>query len=158
METAIIVAIISGSVAIISPISTYVITRMYDRRGLGKITGRRKALLGTWKGSILQDADSEWGKMNIDMTFISNGKIVEGNCTLIYPVDNQVIKLKFTGGFYHERFIKFDYTNPDESVVQFGSAVMILDSNGKTLEGRYVGYGSITNRIVSGTVLMHRTA
>ena len=99
METPIIVAIISGSVAMVSPIATYVITRMYDRRGLGKIVGRRRALIGTWKGSISQDGDKELGAMNLEMIFTSSGKVVEGNCKLIYPVDNQIMNLIFTGGF-----------------------------------------------------------
>jgi hypothetical protein len=157
MDPTVKAAVITGVVAIVSPILTYAVTRIYDRRELGKIVGRRKALIGTWRGNIVQDNSSELGALNIDMTFTSSGKIVEGNCELIYPVGNQLIKLRFIGGFYHERFVKFDYTNPDEAVVQFGSAVMILDSTGKLLEGRYVGYGSLTNQIVSGTVVMHRT-
>src|SRR5437868_1478080 len=98
METTIKAALISGVVAIVAPITTYVATRIYDRRGLGKIVGRRKALIGTWKGNIVQD-DSQFGGMNLTMTFTSSGKVIEGNCELIYPVDNQLIKLRFTGGF-----------------------------------------------------------
>jgi hypothetical protein len=159
METPIIVAIISGVFGIVSPITAYVVTRIYDRRVLGKIVGRRKALIGKWKGNIVQDSDRELGEMGIDMVFTSSGKVIEGDCEFIFPEGNRVrvIKLKFIGGFYHERFVKFDYTNPEDGVIQFGCAIMILASEGKRLEGRYVGYGSITNRIVSGTVVMHKT-
>jgi len=130
METPIIAAVISGIVAIVSPIITYLITRIYDRRGLGRILGRRKALIGIWKGSIVQDNDRELGAISIDMSFTSSGKVVEGNFEFVDPISNQVIKLKFTGGFYHEQFAKFDYTNADELVVQFGSAIMSLASDG----------------------------
>jgi len=155
MDTTIKAALISGGVAIVAPITTYVATRIYDRRGLGRIVGRRRALIGTWKGNILQD-NSQFGEALLTMTFSSSGKVIEGDCELIYPIENQLIKLRFTGGFYHERFVKFDYTNLDELVVQFGAAILTLAADGKSLEGRFVGYGSQTNGIVSGTVLMHR--
>lgn len=57
------------------------------------------------------------------MTFTSSGKVDEGNCEFLYPVSNQLMKLKFTGRIYREQFITLDYTNPGESIVRFGSAV-----------------------------------
>jgi hypothetical protein len=55
MQGAIVAAIITSSVALLSPILTLLFKKAYDRRGLGDIKGRRKAVIGTWKGIISQE-------------------------------------------------------------------------------------------------------
>jgi hypothetical protein len=158
METPIITAIIAGSVAIVSPIITYVVTRMYDQRGLGKIKGRRRAMVGSWKGDIVQEIDGKSVSMNLEITFTAGKRVIEGTGEFISQTTNQVTRLKFTGGFYHEQFVKLDYANPDELIVQFGCSILKLSSDGRTLEGRYVGYGSLSDRIILGEVSLRRTA
>ena len=74
---------------------------------------------------------------------------------LFPPITGNTIKLKFVGGFLYERFIKFDYSNPDESIIQFGNTILDLSADGKTLIGKFVGFGSITNQIVSGEVKLN---
>jgi hypothetical protein len=158
MEAPIIAAIISGSVAIVSPVITYAVTRVYDRRRLGKIEGRRKAMVGVWKGNIVQNMKGALLSMSLEITFTASNKVIEGSGEFISPTTNELAKLKFTGGFYHEQFVKLDYTNPDELIVQFGCSILKLSSDGRMLEGRYVGYGATTNQIVVGEVSLRRTA
>jgi hypothetical protein len=156
MQSEVTAALITGIIAIISPLTTYFLTRAYDRRELGKIEGRRKAIIGAWKGDITQTFLGETSQITIEMAFTAGKKIIEGHANLIHPVTSELTRLKFTGGFYHDRFIKFDYKNENETIMQFGSAVVDLSSDGKTLNGKYVGYGSKTNQIVSGDVCLKR--
>ena len=157
METPIIVAIISGSVAIASPLITYVVTRMIDRRKLKDITGRRKAVIGSWQGNLVQEMSGTVFTIELEMTFVAGKKTIEGRSEFYNPITNQITRLRFTGGFYHEQFVKLDYTNTDELVVQFGCSILKLSADGRSLEGSYVGYGSVTNQIVVGKVTLHRT-
>lgn len=152
MEPVIVAAIISGSVAILAPIITYVVTRMYDNRELRQIKGRQKAISGTWHGTIAQEIDGNLANINLSITFTAGKKIVEGIAEFISPMTGLPVKLNFTGGFHNDYFIKFDYTNPDETVIQFGSCIVRLSDDGKTLKGKYVGYGANTNQIVNGIV------
>jgi len=156
MQPEVVAAIITGGVAVLAPIITLVFKQIYDRRSLGNIKGRRKAVIGTWSGSIVQEIDSNVVSFNLEITFSAGKKIVQGDASFISPTNNQLTKLKFIGGFLHERFIKFEYKNPDESIIQFGSSILDLSSDGKTLNGKFIGYGSATNRIVNGEVMLKR--
>jgi hypothetical protein len=158
MDPAVIAAIISGSIAIVLPIITYGVTRFYDRRGMRKIEGRRNAIVGTWDGEIAQEVDGKLVSMKLGITFTAGKKVIEGTGKFINPVTNLLTELKFNGGFYHEQFVKLDFTNTDDIIVQFGCSILQLSSVGRTMQGRYVAYGSFTNLIVSGEVNLRRTA
>jgi hypothetical protein len=158
MTSEIIAAIISSAVAIVAPIITLVFKNNYDRRIWETITGRRKAIIGKWVGSITQTIENIPTSFNLEITFTADKKIVKGDASFISPLTSRTIKLKFVGGFLFERFIKFDYKNPDESVIQFGNAILDLSADGKTLIGKFVGFGSITNQIVSGEVTLNLVA
>lgn len=90
--------------------------------------------------------------MQLSITFTAGKKVVEGIAEFISPVTNLPVKLNFTGGFHNDYFIKFDYKNPDETVIQFGSCIVKLSDDGKSLKGKFVGYGASTNQIVNGIV------
>lgn len=156
MAPEVIAAIITGAVALIAPIATYFATIAYERRSIQKISGRRKSIVGNWRGNIKQSLKGAPVTIDIEMGFTAGNKIIEGNCRFLSPLDNRTTNLKFTGGFYHERFIKFDYKNEDEGVIQFGSSIIDLSADGRTMTGSYVGYGAGTNEIVTGNVILNR--
>ena len=158
MSPEIVAAIISSMVAIVAPIITLVVKNNYDRRFWETITGRKKAIIGTWVGAITQTIDNIPTSLNLEIVFTANKKIVKGDASIISPTTGKSIKLKFVGGFLFERFIKFEYKNPDESIIQFGNAILDLSADGKTLIGEFVGFGSITNQIVSGEVKLNLVA
>jgi len=62
------------------------------------------------------------------------------------------------GGFFHDRFLKLDYKNADNTAVQFGAIITELSSEGRTLRGYYVGYGAISERPVCGTLEVQKQA
>jgi hypothetical protein len=152
MSPEIIAALIGGAGTIFAPVITVLAKNIYDRRIWGIVKGRRKAIIGTWVGSISQTIDNIPTSYNLEITFTADKKIVKGDASFISPSTGKTIKLKFIGGFLYERFIKFDYHNPDELIIQFGNAILDLSSDGKTLIGKFVGFGSNTNKIVTGEV------
>lgn len=157
MDAQIVAAIIAGGVAIVSPFLTYAITRAKDHKILGRVKGQRKAVIGLWKGQIGQPFNSEVIASDIEITFKAASKLVEGDAQLMYARDHSLMHLKFNGGFFYERFIRFDYHNQDDVVLQFGGAILELSADGKTMTGKFCGYGSKTGAIVSGDVQLIRS-
>ncbi len=113
----------------------------------------REALSGKWVGSIVQEIEGEKVSMPLTMTFKISGKVVKGKCKFT-SFKKEEIELSFSGRFFREQFIRFEYQNVKEKVLQFGGAVLKLSADGSTLSGRYVGYGKDLDSIVSGSVSM----
>lgn len=92
------------------------------------------------------------------MEFTATKKNVTGTGDYFFKYDNkdQKAKFKYSGGFLHDRFLLFEYINIDPSVIQLGSMLFELSNDGKTLEGRFQGYGVKTKGIVWGTVTLEK--
>jgi hypothetical protein len=161
MSPTIVAAIIAGSVAIIAPIITLLIKEWIEQKPFSKISGRQKALIGMWRGSLKQAIVREGtpAEMEITIKFIAKGKKILGSTTLTPPGFAQR-ELGFIGGFLHEQFVKLDYSNPDPTIMQFGCYVARLDvtEDQKVLDGRFVGYGPDTKEVVYGTALLKKVA
>lgn len=157
MDKSIIAALISGLFAISSPLITFVFVRKYDQRELREIKkSESSAITGVWQGRLEQTLYDKSISMDVHFIFSSGKKVVDGVIKLKNPVDNSPIELSFTGGFYHGRFIKLDYTNSDTRIRQFGAMVMSLNDNADELTGKYTGYGSLSNKIINGEIILKR--
>ena len=163
METPIIVALIAGGFAVVAPIVTFVITRSYENRFLQPISSRRAgALVGTWEGDAHQEfgADGQPFDAKVTFKFTVTGKKIQGQG--IYRMrdgaQDIITTFIFSGGFLHERFIRFDYNPEAADTVQFGSIILELSNDAKSLKGRYLGYGVRTNGLVYGTVDLKKVA
>jgi hypothetical protein len=93
------------------------------------------------------------------MEFKADGKIIEGIVILDHPEgpSEPRLHLRIINSDFHEPFLKLDYKNTTDGVLQFGCWIAKLDGGGRRLEGRYVGYGSISNRIVFGEVSVRKS-
>lgn len=154
MQPEVIAAIITGITTIIGPIITYIVIKRSQEKNLQEVGERRRVITGTWRGNIEQLLNNQPTSIPLEITFTAKERLIEGLATLTSPIDHSLIKLRFTGGFHYDRFIKFDYKNEDECVMQFGSSIMDLHADGRTLTGKFVGYGTRTNQIVSGNALL----
>lgn len=152
MDTTIIVAIIAGTAAIVSPITALLVTHLVETSDWTLLDKDRRAVLGSWEGSIIQEIDGKTMKIKTRMHLTSKGRKVNGDCLLFPSESDEVIALDFIGGFRYKDFIKFDYKNKDKQIMQFGSAILSLNPKGKLLIGSFVGFGSMTERIITGTV------
>ena len=157
MDSTIVAAFVSGVLAIVAPIVTLLLKQYLDNRvKLPIAAGRRQALSGRWEGSLHQDRGPDGKPIDFPGSIdISAGrKTVSGTLTIRLDLDGQIEQAKFnlSGGFLHGVFLLLNYLPRDEATIQFGSIVLELDAAGNLLEGRFVGYGKITQAVISGTV------
>lgn len=145
------------AVGFLAPITTYLAVRAFDRSSLLSIKGDRKAIAGDWAGKIKQELKGAPKEGNIEVRFTAKWKTIRGEAALDHPEEGKPrIKLALAGGFPYERYLKFDYKNADESVLQFGCLIAHLTPEGTRLEGRFVGYGSISRRVVYGNIFLDK--
>ena len=159
----VVAALIAGGVAMTSPIITFIVTKAYEKRFLERMPkGRQKALTGKWSGVGYQEIGPDGqpldAKLSLDL--IANGKTVTGTGDYTFRLrgTDYHIRIVLDGGFFHDRFLKLDYKNADNTAVQFGAIITELSSEGRTLRGYYVGYGAISERPVCGTLEVQKQA
>jgi hypothetical protein len=161
METTLIKEIIAGAVAIVAPVVTFIATRAYENRFLQPISSERaRALIGTWAGDVLQDHGPDGaplpGKANFKFSIV--GKKIQGYRIYRASYGGEEFTSTFvsSGGFLHDRFIRFNYNSEVSGVVQFGSIILEMSNDTKSLEGRFLGFGVVTNGLVFGTLRMKK--
>lgn len=115
--------------------------------------GRRKALNGTWKGTIrqLDDIDGNKARGLAELNLHARRKRISGRITIEMTVgeSSHTTALKLKGGFKLDRFLELNCVNENEEIVQFGNLVLELDPYGNKMYGRIQGYGPISRKIVS---------
>src|SRR5438445_13172249 len=109
METPIIVAIISGTVAFVSPIVTVLVNRKLDQKKLGKIKGFRKSIIGDWKGQFNKYVNGSELKIGIRMSFTVKNKKIEGSGEFLNQETEEVIKIRLIGCYCYSTYINHDY-------------------------------------------------
>jgi hypothetical protein len=163
MDPTITASVIGGACTVVAPVVTYMITRRIDNINKLRISrDRRAALNAEWRGRVYQDRgpDGEPLEFLVNATFKTTTKTITGSSVIRVPrPDNEEIeevKLTFEGGFLYDRWLRLNYVASDRRQVQFGSTVLLLDSQAKTLKGHFVGYGAITDAIVTGSMKLER--
>ena len=147
--------------AIIGPLLTYFIRDWHKNKPLKIIrAGRRKALNGNWQGSAYQEIGPDGNPLDAKLhyTLTASRKIVRGSGIYSLKLKDKDQSRNFTasGGFLHDKFLKLDYKNTDDSAIQFGSAILELSADGKKLTGLYLGYGATSERLIHGTIELEK--
>ena len=62
------------------------------------------------------------------------------------------LNLKLNGVVSHERFVQLNYTSENPMMIQFGAMLCELDDTGRKMSGKLIGYGSISRKIISGSL------
>jgi hypothetical protein len=132
-----------------------------DRRQRAAIgSARRDTLEGTWKGELHQavDIDGVSETNAVEFNLRVRLRTVYGDGRLHYVVNQECRESFFAlrGGFMFDQFLKLDYSNKKGFVVQFGTIVLKLHSDGTRLEGKLVGYGSVTDRVIAADLELSR--
>jgi len=156
MNSALAAALVTGPLSVLL---SFCLAHLFskDRLQRSKITkARGLALTGKWRGTLTQEASSKDGPMEGELEFDlrCGRRTVRGSGVLWRSFDGheRAISFGLKGGFLFERFLRMEYGNDKGHVVQFGSVVTELVSEGDRLRGRFVGYGSMSEDIVSGTI------
>jgi hypothetical protein len=123
---------------------------------------RARAVNGKWKGVVKQypgvlfPGGMEY-PINADFT-IENDNI-GGHFMIDLPLTDETRRIEFEvrGGFHHGTFVQFNYSARDIGAIQFGSVVTRLSADGRRMCGKFVGYGAVSEEIVSGSVELAKT-
>jgi len=158
MDPAVVAAWIGGGFSIVGPIATFFAMKAYEGRFLEPLQAdRKRALAGQWRGTIVQTSLMS----DLSVSLEVSGRKITGAAELRFVLKGQDrhLVLRLVGGFLHDKFLKLDYTKKNnDGSIQFGSLIVELSSDARTLHGEYVGYGSITNAIVSGAISLSKEA
>jgi hypothetical protein len=163
MEAPVIAAWITGGFTIVAPIITFIATKAYQNRFLLTISpDRRRAIEGTWKGIAKQAYGPTPEPFEAQVTLdLSTGRTrIKGTGHFVtrFGTDDFDWEFRLTGGFLHDRFLRFNYNTVSRNVVQFGSIILQLHANSKRLTGLYQGYGVISENLVHGTLELRKVA
>jgi hypothetical protein len=111
---------------------------------------RRRQLEGRWSGKALQ---AETGSYEFDIILQAGRKKISGSGTLKGPRRMYIL---FEGGYRNDRFLELMYRNEKDEVIQFGTLIFELHPESSKLKGRFVGYGPLSEKLVSGEVEMEK--
>lgn len=124
--------------------------------------GRKMALVGKWVGEINQVTNEITGQYDteqytLELNFNKEGNTIRGKGQLKIQLGNKpLIELFFFCPNFKDHYIKFEYEGVDPSIIQFGTLLVRLSGDGFKLEGKYVGYGAISDKIVHGIAILHK--
>lgn len=157
MDSTILASIIGGITTLISPFITLFIKNIFDNRIFKVINSNRKDILkGHWKGKIIQtpEINNNFFEFKLTIHFTPHRKKIYGQAKL--ETLDSMHDLNLSGGFQTNDMIILSYNNPSNKLIQFGTALFTLKSDGTHIEGKFVGYGPSTQTIVNGTVLLEK--
>ena len=121
--------------------------------------GRKMGLVGKWVGKLNQQTDD--GIVSLDTEMEMNlipGGDVNGTWVLrTTQLAGYQIAFNVTCTTLHYLFVKLDFTSADKAIMSFGTLMARLSANARTIEGQYVGYGSVSDKIVTGSVILYKT-
>ena len=112
---------------------------------------RQESLNGNWEGQISQPL---FPAANVNLRLEVGKKDVQGQ---IQYADGSAIRVfQVSGSFHSDRFLKLDYAPEDKAAIQFGSCLLELQSDGRTLRGKAIGFGPQSGAIVSGDLTLDK--
>ena len=151
MDNTLIAAIIGGICTILSPLIVLLIQNKNSTKHYIAIDKERKNTAnGSWTGKVRYEQGSELENHDIYFEITTNRKILKGYCT--YTSKNGTTKLIIKGGFYSDRFLKIEHINEKIQIIHFGYTLLELDASARKLTGKFITFGRIKNKIISGFI------
>lgn len=130
------------------------------------LTARQMAMLRRWEG-VIDQPDYQGGPISSKavITLTSDGKrvigdgIIDVDLTSTHRGGPRTVQmaLRFAGSFFHADFIVMEYRPSDGTSLQFGTMLLHLNAEATELSGRFVGFGSISESIISGAISLRRS-
>ncbi|MCP9902477.1 hypothetical protein KBZ12_17915 [Cyanobium sp. Cruz CV13-4-11] len=65
-------------------------------------------------------------------------------------IEHKEISYNLSGNMVANNYLRLDYVSSDPAVIEFGTLLLRLPSTGGKLEGKYISFGPLTERLVSG--------
>lgn len=150
-------ALIGAAASLLTAIVTVALSRWLGDRDLKVLGGStRSNVEGRWTGHFDQPTPAPGfpGHVDLKAEFQLKRKRVVG--TVDFDINGRHFKLDCKGGFYEDRILTLQYRNTESDVRQHGIIMVQLSANGRSLTGKFTGYGSETESIVSGDAKLER--
>ena len=157
MDSTLLAGLIGGACTMGAPIVTLLIKKQLDQQDLPRVSAeRRSAIAGTWTGTVHQDSEENRpeASFRITMQLTIKGKLIIGRGD--FDNENRHISVTCRGGFLEASYIKIDYRDKNPEVVRYGTAVGNLSAEANRLTGKFLGYGTITEGLVTGHFELHK--
>lgn len=126
---------------------------------------RQPKLRGRWKGRIEQP-EYPGGAISFEMNleFQADRSPTKGRAWLSAGLSAAhrggplTVRLEFVllATFRHSQFVKLEYWSDDTGMIQFGTMVLRMNDQGNELRGRLVGYGSVSEAVISGLAVFKK--
>ncbi|MEM6359651.1 MAG: hypothetical protein AAF731_06145 [Bacteroidota bacterium] len=157
MDITLITGIITLVTALVSlsyiVIEKDLIPNFRKRKLLEKFTGK-------WKGDLHQKAEK--GQENlpqqIAITMKRNKNKVKGKLTFVIENNSSgyLTEFNITGSIKHDRFLDLEYQNEDLNKLSFGSMVLEINPTNNELNGKLIGFGAKSKKIINGNIKVTR--
>jgi hypothetical protein len=152
----IIAAIIAGFFAIVAAVVPNYFNVKIKRTARGA-RDLRQLLPGEWAGSATEIQIGEATALyqyEVHWDFSVRGRKIFATSSSRQSTESgpSISSYSLTGIFLHDRFIQLEYSNDNNSEVNFGTEVLHIDDTGKHFVGKFVGYSSERSAIISGTI------
>ena len=119
---------------------------------------RRRALTGTWIGTIHQHANKNRPQVDVPVVcWIEPGyRRVRG--TLMALDGDKKFYFSMEGALQHDRFLQLQYSaaGPISDAIDFGVCFLALRDYPDTIDGLYTGWGSISQSFITGVILLNK--
>ena len=111
---------------------------------------RKKAIEGFWYGKTNQSigVNGENMETKLNANFFLKGSLIKGKALISW--EDEQITAKCIGGFLSESMVKLTYRSDDESLMNYGVALLNLNGAGNELEGNILGHGHLINSMFLG--------
>lgn len=136
------------------------VTRIFDSDSLpGTRNVRQISITGRWEGTIHQEGGVRGASVDQQLTIVlkSTRRNTQGEGVLRVALQNNAFTthVRVKGKFVYERFLKLEYEF-EQGVMQFGFVLLELSPDGNTLEGRWMGFGALSQSLIYGTMRLRK--
>jgi hypothetical protein len=117
---------------------------------------RQSAITGTWRGKVRQRTGfgvKSFQQM-IEIKLIAEGNAITGEFIDKFNdgTKDQEWPTTVIGEFFYASFLKVHYRVNDRNIMQFGTMLLELNKNGRALDGKFVGFGATSGKVITGTI------
>ncbi|BDD08093.1 hypothetical protein FUAX_05250 [Fulvitalea axinellae] len=161
MESRITAAVITGISTIVATLLGGATTWFWTKKNKGT-RNLASVINGEWKGLVIEDipVNGKTKKYDVSWHFVIKRRKIICDSVLEYRENKreEIHQKKYLlhGRITHDKFIMLDYYMTDNNQVNFGTEVIEINPVGDVFKGKYVGFSSKQEKILTGKIYAKR--
>lgn len=153
MNSSVITALIAALATIVAAIIPKILENL---RYTPLIHKRQNQLKGSWRGTTTQSYETGDKQIVVELSIEMRSTWRKVSIDALVKGGGTELKIRANGGFIWGDYLKLDYESKDPAIANFGSMFLRLHANGKSLKGRMIGFGSESEQLVHGLVILEK--